>query len=75
MIKNKFNLCDQERNFVSTGKSEQIVPVERRFVELVNLDQILSVDVLPQSSFPAGFVSNQRFQHCPHHVELSRGRT
>jgi len=59
---------------VLTAKLEEIAPEEGRFVELLDLFQVLLVDIFAQGSLPSRFVRDQRLEHRADHVELGRGR-
>ena len=46
-----------------TAKVEQIVPVERCLVELVDLHEDVAVDVLAQRALASRLVRDERLQH------------
>lgn len=57
---------------IQTIKVEEVVPVERVLMKLVNGHQMLSIYVLPQGLLAATptLVCNQGLQHGSHHIQL-----
>lgn len=57
---------------IQTIEVEEVVPVERVLMELVNGHQMLSIYVLPQGLLAATptLVCNQGLQHGSHHIQL-----
>lgn len=62
---------------IQTIEVEEVVPVERVLMELVNGHQMLSIYVLPQGLLAATptLVCNQGLQHGSHHIQLVKKMT
>lgn len=62
---------------IQTIEVEEVVPVERVLVKLVNGHQMLSIYVLPQGLLAATptLVCNQGLQHGSHHIQLVKKMT
>lgn len=62
---------------IQTIEVEEVVPVERVLMELVNGHQMLSINVLPQGLLAATptLVCNQGLQHGSHHIQLVKKMT
>lgn len=60
-----------ERPNTPTTETQQIIPIKRSFVELIDLHEILAVDVFSQGPLSTGLVGDQGLQHGAHHVQLS----
>lgn len=62
---------------IQTIEVEEVVPVERVLMKLVNGHQMLSIYVLPQGLLAATptLVCNQGLQHGSHHIQLVKKMT
>lgn len=62
---------------IQTIEVEEVVPVERVLMKLVNGHQMLSINVLPQGLLAATptLVCNQGLQHGSHHIQLGKKMT
>lgn len=62
---------------IQTIEVEEVVPVERVLMELVNGHQMLSINVLPQGLLATTptLVCNQGLQHGSHHIQLVKDMT
>lgn len=62
---------------IQTIEVEEVVPVERVLMKLVNGHQMLSINVLPQGLLAATptLVCNQGLQHGSHHIQLVKNMT
>lgn len=64
-------------HWIQTIEVEEVVPVERVLMKLVNGHQMLSIYVLPQGLLAATptLVCNQGLQHGSHHIQLVKKMT
>lgn len=53
-----------------TTEVDEVGPEEGGLVELIDLAEVLSVQLLPQCLLASRLVRDERLKHCAHHVQL-----